>query len=359
MYISTCCAVLSRFSHLTLNVQLFETLWTIARQALLSTGFSGQAYWNELLRPSPRDLPDPGNRTCIFYVSCLKAGPLPTELPWKSMYLPIHMYIYIHMYISKYMYMSTYMYITIYMYIQVFVYIYIFLYIYMYFNIFTYIYICFNVYVSVQFSRSVVSDSLHPHELQHARPPCPSPTPGVHPNPCPSSQWWNPTISSSVVPFSSCPQSFPASGSFKVSQLFASGGQVSGVSASTSVLPMNTQEWSPLGWTGWTSLQPRGLSRVLYKHKKQSVHWVRSQCADTNVQESLITVGFCHRDLRLVALRNNEQDCLTQLKIILKNLCQDFWIMMFLFFFNLNSDTKNLLKHQQIWQCWAPHSLMV
>ena len=107
--------------------------------------------------------------------------------------------------------------------------------------------------LSVQFSRSVVSDSLRPHEPRHARPPCPSPTPGVHPNPCPSSWWCHPTISSSVGPFS-CPQSFPASGSFQKSQLFASGGQSIGVSASTSVLPMNTQDWSPLGWTGWISL---------------------------------------------------------------------------------------------------------
>ena len=109
----------------------------------------------------------------------------------------------------------------------------------------------------VQFSCSVVSNSLQPHELQHARPSCPSPTPGVHPNPCPSSRWCHPTISSSFVPFSSCPQSFPASGSFPVSQLFASGGQSTGVSASTSVLPMNTQDWSPLGWTGWISLQSK------------------------------------------------------------------------------------------------------
>ena len=96
-----------------------------------------------------------------------------------------------------------------------------------------------------QFSRSVVSDSLRPNELQHARPPCPSPTPRVHPNPCPLSRWCRPTISSSVVPFSSCPQSFPASGYFPVSQLFTSGGQSIGVSASASVLPMNTQDWSP------------------------------------------------------------------------------------------------------------------
>ena len=106
-----------------------------------------------------------------------------------------------------------------------------------------------------QFSRSVVSDCLRPHESQHARPPCPSPTPGVYSNSCPSSWWCHPAISSSVVPFSSCPQSLPASGSFPISQLFASGGQSIGVSASTSVLPMNTQELSPLQWTGWLSLQ--------------------------------------------------------------------------------------------------------
>ena len=114
----------------------------------------------------------------------------------------------------------------------------------------------------VQFSLSVVSDSLRPHESQHARPPCPSPTPGVHPNPFLFSQWCHPTILSSVVPFSSCPQSFPASGSFQISQLFTPGGQSIGVSASTSVLPMNTQDWSPLRWTGWISLQSKVLSRV-------------------------------------------------------------------------------------------------
>ena len=117
---------------------------------------------------------------------------------------------------------------------------------------------------SVQFSHSVVSDSLQPHELQHARPPCPSPSPGVHPNPCPLSQWCHPTISSSVAPFSSCPQSFPASGSFTMSQLSTSGDQNIGVSASKSVLPMNTQDWSPLKCTGWISLQSKELSRVFY-----------------------------------------------------------------------------------------------
>ena len=115
----------------------------------------------------------------------------------------------------------------------------------------------------VQFSRSVVSYSLWPHELQHARPPCPSPTPIAYPNSCPLSPWCHPTISSSVIPFSSCPQSFPVSVSFQMSHFFASGGQSIGVSASTSVLPMNTQDWSPVGWTGWISLQSSGISRVL------------------------------------------------------------------------------------------------
>ena len=118
-----------------------------------------------------------------------------------------------------------------------------------------------SVYVH-QFTRSIVSDSLRPHESQHARPPCPSPTPGVYSNSCPSSWWCHPAISSSVVPFSSCPQSLPALGSFPMSQHFAWGGQSISVSASASVLPMNTQEWSPLGWTGWISSQSKGLSRV-------------------------------------------------------------------------------------------------
>ena len=115
-----------------------------------------------------------------------------------------------------------------------------------------------SIRVSVKFSHSVLSDSLWPHELQHARPPCLSPTAWVGA----LSQWCHPTISFSVVPFFSCPQSFPTSGSFQMSQLFASGGQNTGVSASTLVLPMNTQDWSPLGRTGWISLQSKGLSRV-------------------------------------------------------------------------------------------------
>ena len=115
---------------------------------------------------------------------------------------------------------------------------------------------------SVQFSCSAMSDSLQPHGPKHARPPCPSPTPGLYPNSCPLSWWWHATISSSVIPFSSYLQSFPPSGSFQMSQLFPSGGQSIGASASASVLPMNTQDWSPLGWTGWISLQSNGLSRV-------------------------------------------------------------------------------------------------
>ena len=114
---------------------------------------------------------------------------------------------------------------------------------------------------SVQFSCPVASYSLQPHELQHARPSCPSPTTRLHPNPCPLSRWCHPPISS-CRSLSSCPQSFPASGSFQMSQLFTSGGQSIGVSVSISVLPMSTQDWYPLGWTGWMCLQSKGLSRV-------------------------------------------------------------------------------------------------
>ena len=132
-----------------------------------------------------------------------------------------------------------------------------------------------RMFSSVQFSLSVMSDSLRPHGLQHARHPCPSPTPGVHPNPCPLSWWCHPTVSPSVVPFSSCPQSFPASGSFQINQFFTSGGQNIGVSASISVLPMNTQDWSPLGWTGWISLQSKGLSKSLLQHHSSKASILR------------------------------------------------------------------------------------
>ena len=130
---------------------------------------------------------------------------------------------------------------------------------------------------SVQFSRSVVSDPLRPHELQHARPPCPSPTPRVHPNSCPSSRWCHPAISSSVIPFSSCPQSLPASESFPMSQFFAWGGQSIGVSALTSAFPKNTQGWSPSEWTGWISLPSKGLSRVFSNTTVQKHQFLGAQ----------------------------------------------------------------------------------
>ena len=143
----------------------------------------------------------------------------------------------------------------------------------------------------VQFSHSVLSDSWRPHESQHARPPCPSPTPGVHWDSCPLSRWCHPSISSSVVPFSSCLQSFPASGSFPVSQIFASGGQSNGASASASVLPMNTQDWFPLGWTGWISLQSKGLSRVFSNITVQKHQFFSSQlslCSTSHIHTWLL-----------------------------------------------------------------------
>ena len=135
------------------------------------------------------------------------------------------------------------------------------------------------VWISVYFSHSVVSDSLRPHEPKHARPPCPSPTPGVHPNPCPLSGRSHATISSSVVSCSSCPQSFPASGPFKMSQLFSSDSQSIAASASTSVLPMNTQDWSPLGWTGWISLQSKVISRVFSNTTVQKHQFFGARCS--------------------------------------------------------------------------------
>ena len=132
-------------------------------------------------------------------------------------------------------------------------------------------------YYMYQFSCSVMSNSLKPHESQQARPPCPSPAPEVYPNSCPSSWWCHPAISSSVVPFSSCPQSLPASGSFPVSQLFTWGGQSTGISASASVLPMNTQDWSPLEWTCWISLQSKGLPRVFSSTTVQKHQFLGSQ----------------------------------------------------------------------------------
>ena len=136
---------------------------------------------------------------------------------------------------------------------------------------------------SVQFSRSVVSDSLRPHGLQHTRPPYPSPTPRVHSNSCPSSWWCHPAISSSVIPFSSCPQFLPASESFPMSQLFAWGGQSTGVSPLASFFPKSTQDWSPLEWTNWISLQSKGLSRVFSNTTLQKHQFFGTQlCSQSN-----------------------------------------------------------------------------
>ena len=141
-----------------------------------------------------------------------------------------------------------------------------------------------------------MSDSFWPHEPQHSRPPCPSATPRVYPNSCPLSQWYHPTISFSVVPFSSCPQSFPASRSFQMSQLFISGGQSIGISASTSVLPMNTQDWSHLGWTGWMDwldvlVVQRTLKSLLQHHSSKSSILLYSACFIVQLSHPYMTTG--------------------------------------------------------------------
>ena len=141
--------------------------------------------------------------------------------------------------------------------------------------------------LSVHFSHSVLSNSLRPHELQHTRPLCPSPTPGVHSNLRPSSQWCYPVILSSVIPFSSCPQSLPASESFPMSQLFASGGQSTGVSALASFLPKKSQGWSPSEWTGWISLQFKGLSRIFSNITAQKHQFF---CAQLSSQPTLTSI---------------------------------------------------------------------
>ena len=151
-----------------------------------------------------------------------------------------------------------------------------------------------TLFSSVQFSCSVMSDSLRPHESQHARPPCPSPTPGVHWELCPSSQWCHPAISSSVVPFSSCPQSLPASKSSPMSQLFAWGGQSTGVSALSSFLPKKSPGWSPSEWTGWISLQSKGLSRVFSNTAVQKHQFFGGQpSSQSNSVASGLWVRIC------------------------------------------------------------------
>ena len=136
-----------------------------------------------------------------------------------------------------------------------------------------------------------MSDSLWPHGLQYTRPPCPSPMPRVYSNSCPLSQWCHLTISSSVVPFTSCLQSFPASGSFPRSQFFTSGGQIIGVAASASVLPMNIQDWFPLGWTGWISLQTKGLSSLLQHHSSKASILRHSAFFIVQISHPYMTIG--------------------------------------------------------------------
>ena len=158
---------------------------------------------------------------------------------------------------------------------------------------------------SVQFSCSFVSDSLRPHESQLARLPCPSPTPGVHPNSCPSSQWCHPAISFSVVPFSSCPQSLPASETFPMSQLFAWGSQSIGVSALASVLPVNIQHWFPLEWTGWIPLQFKGLSRVFSNTTVQKHQFFRPQLSSrSNSRIHTWGLQFCSREVSCLQPNN-------------------------------------------------------
>ena len=190
--------------------------------------FSRQEYWSGLPFLSPGDFPDPGIKPGS---PALQVDSLPSELPGKHCWdlLPQKFSFKVVLLID---------------------------------NALGHPGVLMQMISSVQFSHSVVSNSLRPHGLQYARLPCPSPTLGAYSNSCPSSRWCHPTISSSVISLFSHLQSFPASGSFQMSQLFVSGGQSIGVSASASVLPMNIQDWFPLGWTGWFSLQSKGLWRV-------------------------------------------------------------------------------------------------
>ena len=162
---------------------------------------------------------------------------------------------------------------------------------------------------SVQFSHSVVSDSLRSHESQHARPPCPSPTPGIYSNSCPSSRWCHPAISSSVIPFSSCLQSHPTSGSFPVSQIFTSDDQSIGVSASASVLPMNTQDRPPSGRTGWISLQSKGLSRVFSNTTVQKHQFFSAQLSSQSLVVYNSKFRFGTTKKKFLSLRRKKRRC--------------------------------------------------
>ena len=254
------------------------TPWTIARQAPLSMGFSKQEYWSELLFPSPGDLPNPEIKPgspalqgrfcllCCYFLQSWAAlcNPMDCSPPGSSVHgiLQVRILEWVAMPSSRRSsqprdrtQMSHVSCIGS--------------------RFFTTSSIWKAQFSSVHFSRSVVSNSLWPHGLQYARPPCPSPTPGVYSNSCPLSRWCHPTISSSVILFSSHLQSFPASESFPKSQFFASGGQSIGVSPLVSVLPMNIQDWFPLGWTGWISLQSKGFSTVFSQHHRSKASFLQ------------------------------------------------------------------------------------
>ena len=208
---------------------LFDSVtpWAVTCQAPLSTGFFKQEYWSELPFPPPGYLPDPRIKPMSPASPPLAGGFFTTEPPGKPLSTRTHTFL------DSFLF-------------------------------------------SLQFSCSVVSDSVWPHGL-HARLPCPSPTPGAYSNSCPLNRWCHPTISSSVIPFSPHLHSFPASGSFPMSYFLASDSQSIGVSASTSALPMNLQDWFPLGWTGLISLQSKGLSRVFSNTTVQKHQFFSSQ----------------------------------------------------------------------------------
>ena len=218
-------------------VQLFATPCTVACQASLSMEFSRQQHWRGSPCPPPGDLPYWGNEHASFTSPALASGFFTISAAWEALNL---------IYKTQKRLTENEFTIT-------------------------------KRKSSVQFGHTVMSNSLQPHGLQQARPPCPSPTPGDYTNSRPLSRWCHPTIWPSVVPFSSCLRSFPASGSFPMSQFFMSGGQSIIVSASASVLPMNIQDWFPLGWTGWISLQSKGLSRVFSNTTLQKYQFFSTQ----------------------------------------------------------------------------------
>ena len=194
--------------------------------------------------------------------------------------------------------------------------------------------------ISVQFSCSVMSDSLRPHEPQHTRPLCPLPTARVYSNPCPSSQWCHPAISSSVIPFSSCLQSLPVSQSFPMSQLFPWGGQSTRVSASPSVFPVNTQDWSPLGWTVWNCLQSKGLSRVVSNATVQKHQLFSAQLSS----QSISHIHTWPLEKQKVKIIIHTKLILLTFHHYLVYIKQIIWLMMLLL----------LIRFSRVWLCATP-----